>query len=84
MLPRHRHRRHQHRGRRPDEAPGRPEVPDLLAVASFYKDWGAIGGGLTNYMAYGALPVNGYGDPAKFKFPRVHVFIDCHYNELVY
>ena len=31
-------------------------IPDLLAVASFYKDWGAIGGGLTNYLAYGDLP----------------------------
>ena len=45
-------------------------IPDLLAVASFYKDWGAIGGGLSNYLAYGDLPTNGYGDPAKFKFPR--------------
>ena len=45
-------------------------LPDLLAVASFYKDWGAIGGGLPNYMAYGDLPVAGYGDPSKFKFPR--------------
>ena len=45
-------------------------IPDLLAVASFYKDWGAIGGGLPNYLAYGDLPTNGYGDPAKFKFPR--------------
>jgi len=45
-------------------------LPDLMAVASFYKDWGAIGGGLSNYMAYGDLPVNGYGDPSKFKFPR--------------
>jgi len=45
-------------------------LPDLMAVASFYKDWGAIGGGLPNYMAYGDLPVAGYGDPSKFKFPR--------------
>jgi hydrogenase large subunit len=45
-------------------------LPDLLAVAAFYKDWGAIGGGLPNYMAYGDLPTNGYGDPGKFKFPR--------------
>jgi hydrogenase large subunit len=45
-------------------------IPDLLAVAGFYKDWGAIGGGLQNYMAYGDLPVNGYGDPSHFKFPR--------------
>ena len=45
-------------------------VPDLLAVASFYKDWAGIGGGLSNYLAYGDLPVNGYGDPSKFKFAR--------------
>jgi hydrogenase large subunit len=45
-------------------------IPDLLAVAGFYKDWGAIGGGLENYLAYGDLPMNGYGDPSKFKFPR--------------
>jgi len=30
-------------------------IPDLLAVASFYKDWGAIGG-TTNFLAWGDLP----------------------------
>ncbi|MBI4912148.1 MAG: nickel-dependent hydrogenase large subunit [Acidobacteria bacterium] len=45
-------------------------VPDLLAVAGFYKDWAAIGGGLENYLAYGDLPTNGYGDPSKFMLPR--------------
>ena len=45
-------------------------LPDLLAVASFYKDWGAIGGGLPNYLVYGDLPTRGYGDVASFKFPR--------------
>jgi hydrogenase large subunit len=45
-------------------------LPDLLAVASYYKDWGAIGGGLTNYLSYGDLPVHGYADPGSFKFPR--------------
>jgi hydrogenase large subunit len=45
-------------------------IPDLMAIASFYKDWGAIGGGLPNYLAYGDLPTNGYADVAKFKFPR--------------
>jgi len=45
-------------------------IPDLLAVASFYKDWGAVGGGLSNYLAYGDLPANGYRDPSHFKFPR--------------
>jgi hydrogenase large subunit len=45
-------------------------LPDLLAVAPFYTDWAGIGGGLKNYMAYGDLPMNGYGDPTRFKFPR--------------
>ncbi len=31
-------------------------MPDLLAVASFYKDWAAIGGGVGNYMAYSEFP----------------------------
>jgi hydrogenase large subunit len=44
-------------------------IPDLMAIASFYKDWGAIGGGLGNYMAYGDLPTNGYRDTASYKFP---------------
>ncbi|ADK84769.1 nickel-dependent hydrogenase large subunit [Desulfarculus baarsii DSM 2075] len=30
-------------------------LPDLLAVASFYKDWGGIGG-TTNFLAYGNFP----------------------------
>ncbi|MEZ4414960.1 MAG: nickel-dependent hydrogenase large subunit [Gemmatimonadota bacterium] len=31
-------------------------VPDLLAVASFYKDWAGIGAGVGNYMSYGEYP----------------------------
>ena len=32
-------------------------LPDLLAVASFYKDWGAKNiGGCTNFLAYGNFP----------------------------
>jgi len=46
-------------------------IPDLLAIASFYKsDWGAIGGGLTNYMSFGDFPTNGYSNPESFKMPR--------------
>lgn len=44
-------------------------IPDLMAIASFYKDWGAIGGGLGNYLAYGDLPTNGFRDPSAYKFP---------------
>ena len=45
-------------------------IPDLLAIASFYKDWAAIGGGLENYLAYGDLPTRGYGDVGSFLLPR--------------
>ena len=46
-------------------------IPDLLAIASFYKkDWGAIGGGLTNYLSFGDFPMNGYNNPDSFKIPR--------------
>ena len=33
-------------------------IPDLLAIASFYKDWGKWGGGLSsqNVLAYGDFP----------------------------
>lgn len=45
-------------------------IPDLMAIAGFYKDWGAIGGGLKNYMSYGDLPTQGYAYPEHFKFQR--------------
>jgi len=45
-------------------------IPDLMAIAGFYKDWGAIGGGLRNYLAYGDLPTKGYAYPDFFKFQR--------------
>jgi len=44
-------------------------IPDLMAIASYYKDWGAIGGGLGNYLVFGDLPTNGFADTSSFKFP---------------
>jgi hydrogenase large subunit len=44
-------------------------IPDLLAVAPYYLDWGAIGGGLGSYMSYGDLPTNGFADKTNMKFP---------------
>jgi hydrogenase large subunit len=32
-------------------------IPDLLAVASFYKDWAGYGAGVGNYMVYGEYPL---------------------------
>jgi [NiFe] hydrogenase large subunit len=37
-------------------------IPDLLAVASFNKDWAAIGGNNTTYLAYGDFPQQGIND----------------------
>jgi len=34
-------------------------IPDLLAVASFYKDWGSIGGNNNTFVAYGDFPQRG-------------------------
>jgi len=45
-------------------------LPDLLAIAGFYRDWAAFGGGLENYPCYGDLPTGGYAQPDTFKFPR--------------
>jgi len=45
-------------------------IPDLLAVASFYPEWTALGGGLGNYMVYGDVPQNGFQDVGSFRFPR--------------
>jgi hydrogenase large subunit len=56
-------------------------IPDLLAVAGFYKDWAAIGGGLTNYLAYGEFPTRGYNMPEAFKFPRGAI-LDRNLNEV--
>lgn len=31
-------------------------IPDLLAVAPFYKDWAAVGVGVGNFLSYGEFP----------------------------
>jgi hydrogenase large subunit len=53
-----------------DEFVNEVYIPDLLAVASFYKDWTRYGGGLHNYLCYGEFPTNGYGHPESFKYAR--------------
>lgn len=46
-------------------------IPDLLAIASFYKDWGAIGGtSYKNFLSFGDLPTDSENNPAGFKWPR--------------
>jgi hydrogenase large subunit len=45
-------------------------VPDTLAIASFYKDWGERGEGLGNFLCYGDLPMTSMDDPDSFFFPQ--------------
>ena len=45
-------------------------IPDVLTVASFYKDWAQYGGGLSNYLSYGEFPTQGYARTDTFKYPR--------------
>jgi hydrogenase large subunit len=44
-------------------------VPDTLAIASFYKDWGSQGEGLGNFMTYGDFPAQGMDDPSTYLVP---------------
>ena len=44
--------------------------PDLVAVAGFYKDWAAIGGGTGNYLACGEFPDGDVRDLNSMYFPR--------------
>jgi len=45
-------------------------IPDLLAVASFYKDWAAYGGGVGNFMSYGDFPMTSINDPNSYFLPQ--------------
>src|SRR5579863_1668089 len=53
-----------------DEFVNQVYIPDLLAVASFYKDWAKYGGGLKNYLSDGEFPTKGYNQPESFKYAR--------------
>ncbi len=44
--------------------------PDLVAIAGFYKDWAAIGGGTGNYLAVGEFPDGDSRDINTLYFPR--------------
>lgn len=44
-------------------------VPDTLAIAGFYKDWGQQGEGVGNFLTYGDFPQNGMEDPSQFLIP---------------
>lgn len=39
-------------------------IPDVIAIASHYKDWTTIGAGIGNYMAYGDYPEDDGAEPS--------------------
>ena len=41
-------------------------LPDLLAIASFYKDWAGYGAGVGNYLVYGEYPLTDGKDAPKY------------------
>jgi hydrogenase large subunit len=45
-------------------------LPDTLAIAGFYKDWGTQGEGVGNFMTYGDFPGQGTHDVNSFLVPR--------------
>ena len=44
--------------------------PDLVAVAGYYKDWAAVGGGTGNYLAVGEFPETDIRDLQSLYLPR--------------
>ena len=44
-------------------------VPDTLAIAGFYKDWGSRGEGLGNFLTFGDFPEKGMDDPSSYLIP---------------
>ncbi len=45
-------------------------IPDLLAVASFYKDWAGYGGGVGNFLSYGDFPNDNISNTDNLWLPR--------------
>jgi hydrogenase large subunit len=45
-------------------------VPDTLAIASFYKDWGGIGDTGGNFLSFGDLPSKSFWDTDSYMIPR--------------
>ncbi|NOU93251.1 hydrogenase 1 large subunit [Paenibacillus sp. LMG 31456] len=44
-------------------------IPDVMAIASYYKDW-TYGGGLNNYLSYGDFSTGDIADVDLYRMPR--------------
>lgn len=56
-------------------------LPDTIAIAGFYKDWGMKGEGIGNFMTYGDFPENGMDDPSTYLVPS-GVILDRNLSEI--
>jgi [NiFe] hydrogenase large subunit/hydrogenase large subunit len=45
-------------------------IPDLLAIASYYKEWATIGGGVGDFLCYGDFPSDTSGKAEVLWMPR--------------
>ena len=45
-------------------------IPDLIAIAGFYKDWAQWGGGVGNFLSFGDFPETDVDDPSSLMWPR--------------
>ena len=45
-------------------------LPDVLAIAGFYKDWGRMGDTGGNFLCFGDLPSKGFWDTGSYLIPR--------------
>jgi [NiFe] hydrogenase large subunit/hydrogenase large subunit len=45
-------------------------IPDLLAIASYYKDWASYGSGVGNYMTYGEFPRDNRSNTENLQLPK--------------
>jgi [NiFe] hydrogenase large subunit/hydrogenase large subunit len=45
-------------------------IPDLLAVASFYKDWAGHGGGVGNFLSFGVFENDNVSNTENLWLPR--------------
>jgi len=44
-------------------------LPDLLTIASYYKEWARQGEGVGNFLCYGDFPDNGIRNPESYLVP---------------
>ena len=49
---------------------GKVYIPDLLAIASYYKDWADYGSGVGNYMTYGEFPRDNFSNTDNLQLPK--------------